>query len=190
MPVVEIAYEDLIFDPHVQEMCVSENFTCPHYGHSWACPPEAPFMDQELARFCRFFLVYFGLNIDDYVAATQGEHPDWSDEFIRDSVHVGVGQKTMEDGYLTELQAFLDTYPEPYEEKRVFWCGGSCNLCENPEDGGCTHDDKELCRRPEEIHYSMEAVGINVDETVKKSGIELEWPPVHWTYRIGLVCFR
>ncbi|OLS12537.1 MAG: hypothetical protein RBG13Loki_3848 [Promethearchaeota archaeon CR_4] len=187
MPVAEIKYEDLVFDPAVQQMCVTPKFTCPHYGHSWACPPEAPYLKEELAKYKKFYIVYFGVNLDDYVSTQRKDHPGWSENSIRNSVYFG---KMLQEGYETELTTFLVTYNAPYSEKWVFWCGGSCALCENPKDGGCTHDAGHQCRHPDEMRYSMEAVGIMVNETVKKTGIEIEWPPVHWTYRIGLVCFK
>ncbi len=37
-------------------------------------------------------------------------------------------------------------------------------------------------------HYSIiscpEGAGVNVTETMKRAGIELEWPPVNYTYQI------
>ncbi len=187
MPVAEIKYEDLVFDPAVQKLCVTPKFSCPHYGHSWACPPEAPFMKETLAKYRKFYLVYFGVNLDEYVQAQRKKHSRWSDTTIRNSIY---SSKLLQEGYEVDLKKFLDSYNEPYSEKLVFWCGGSCDLCENPQDGGCTHDAGQPCRKPSEIHYSMEAVGMLVNETVKKAGINIEWPPVHWTYRIGLVCYK
>ena len=176
-----------MFDPAVQRMCVTHKFSCPNYGHSWACPPEAPYMKEELSKYRVFYLVYFGVNLDDYVKTQRKKHPRWSEEVIRNSVF---SSKLLQEGYERELTKFLDSYKEPYSEKRVFWSGGSCDLCKNPKDGGCTHDAGRPCRYPDQIHYSMEAVGILMSDTVKIAGIEIEWPPVHWTYRIGLVCFR
>ncbi len=187
MPVAEIKYEDLVFDPAVQKMCVTPKFTCPSYGHSWACPPEAPFMKETLAKYRKFYLVYVGINLDDYVLAQRKKHPRWTDESMRNSVF---SSKLLQQAYAKELNQFLDSHEKFYTEKFVFWCGGSCDLCDNQKDMGCTHDAGKPCRHPNEIHFSMEAVGMLVGDTVKKAGINIEWPPVHWTYRIGLVCFR
>jgi hypothetical protein len=38
-----------------------------------------------------------------------------------------------------------------------------------------------------EIEYIPEAHGVNVTETMRRVGIELEWPPVSVTYQIALV---
>lgn len=31
-----------------------------------------------------------------------------------------------------------------------------------------------------------EAMGINVTETMRQIGVELEWPPEHWTYQVAM----
>ncbi len=144
-------------------------------------------MKEILAKYRKFYLVYFGVNLDDYVQAQRKKHPRWSEDVLRNSVY---SSKLLQEGYEKELRLFLASYSESYVEKRVFWCGGSCDLCGNPKDGGCTHDAGQPCRYPETMHYSMEAVGMLVGETVKKTGLKIEWPPVHFTYRVGLVCFR
>jgi hypothetical protein len=36
------------------------------------------------------------------------------------------------------------------------------------------------------ITICPEAMGINVTETMKQIGIELEWPPKNWTYQIAM----
>ena len=58
MPVREIRFEDLEFDKSVQTFCISDKFKCPNYGHSWACPPEAPYLEEQVSKFERFFLIY------------------------------------------------------------------------------------------------------------------------------------
>ncbi|MHA1456806.1 MAG: DUF2284 domain-containing protein [Promethearchaeota archaeon] len=41
-------YDDIYFDPKVQEMCVSPSFKCPFYGHSWSCPPNSPYLEKAI----------------------------------------------------------------------------------------------------------------------------------------------
>ncbi|MFW9770939.1 MAG: DUF2284 domain-containing protein, partial [Candidatus Thorarchaeota archaeon] len=52
------------------------------------------------------------------------------------------------------------------------------------------YQSNKPCRYPNEIRYSMEAVGIDVDKTVKKLNIKLEWPPKNYAYRFSLICFK
>jgi predicted metal-binding protein len=37
-----------------------------------------------------------------------------------------------------------------------------------------------------EISYGPEAMGVDCTDTMKKLGIELEWPPNEWTYQIAM----
>ena len=66
---------------------------------------------------------------------------------------------------------------ELYEIERqtpgsVSLSAGSCELCQ----GNCTRKDKEACRFPDKMRYSIEALGGNVGLTINKlMGIELEW---------------
>jgi hypothetical protein len=36
----------------------------------------------------------------------------------------------------------------------------------------------------------MEAVGIYVTQTVRNLNFNIEWPPIEYVYRFGLVCFK
>jgi len=63
-----------------------------------------------------------------------------------------------------------------------------CNL--NKEGKNCTYDDVLPCRYPDKKRFSMEAVGINVDKTVRNLKIPIEWPPLNHAYRFGLVCIK
>jgi predicted metal-binding protein len=70
------------------------------------------------------------------------------------------------------------------ENNLILW-DGYCRIC-HKEGLKCTYDSGEPCRyKP---RYSMEAVGINVDQTVKNAGFNLEWPPKKFAYRFGLIC--
>lgn len=43
----------------------------------------------------------------------------------------------------------------------------------------CTYSDLRII-------YIPEATGVNVTETMRSIGKELEWPPVNWTYQVAL----
>ena len=69
-------------------------------------------------------------------------------------------------------------------EEHILEIQGHCDFCK----WKCPNRNSPPCRAgglP-----SMEAVGINVDKTVKNLNIEIEWPPTNFIYRFGLVCFK
>ena len=74
MPYLDIKLVDIFFDPKVQTYCVNPNFKCPSYGHSWACPPEAPYLEEEVAKYHKFFLVYVKFNLSQYIQNGKAKH--------------------------------------------------------------------------------------------------------------------
>ncbi|MFX0059593.1 MAG: DUF2284 domain-containing protein [Candidatus Heimdallarchaeota archaeon] len=185
MPVIEIDLKNIIFDPKVQNYCNNPEFKCPNYGHSWACPPEAPYLEKSIADFRKFYLVYHEFNLKDYVNKKRKDKPKQSEKRIRESFY----RKEIVRDYLeNEIYDFLESFKESYNEKLILW-DGYCRVC-NKAGESCTYDDCKPCRYPLEKRYSMEAVGIDVDKTVKNLKIQIEWPPLNKAYRFGLICFK
>jgi predicted metal-binding protein len=183
MPYLEIEKEYIIFDPEVQTYCNNSEFKCPNYNHSWACPPVSPYLEEEVSTYKKFFLIYYKFDLDTYISEVKQIHPDRSIEKILQSFY---RKSYMRDHLEVEIFNFLEENDVNYNEKLVLW-DGFCRLCYK-ENQKCTYDGGKSCRY--EPRYSMEAVGINVDKTVKNIGFEIEWPPTHFAYRFGLVCVK
>ena len=173
MPWKEIPKNAIIFDPKVQSYCNNPKFKCPYYGHSWACPPEAPYLEDEIMKYENFYLIYTKLNLKND-----------SRKENRKKYNYNKMRKIME----REMEKFIILHQNKFNEIRILW-DGHCRICEK-ENLKCSIDDDSPCRYPDKIRYSMEAVGINVSQTVKNVDIDIEWPPVNHVYRFGLVCSR
>lgn len=185
MPFKEITFNQIVFNPEVQEYCNNPKFKCPNYGHSHACPPIAPYLEDIVVKFKTYYLIFFKFDLEQYVKHKKVKNPNKSKEKIINSFY----RKSLMRDYLEqEILEFIDNFQEEYEERLILW-DGFCRLCYK-ENRTCTYDDNEPCRYPNDIRYSMEAVGINVDKTVKNLNINLEWPPIRYAYRFGLVCFK
>jgi len=185
MPAIEIPCKFIIFDPKVQTYCNNPKFKCPNYAHSWACPPEAPYLEKEITEFQKFFLIYYQFNINEYIREVRKKHPRKSEHSIRNSLY---RQDIARDYLDLEISSFLESYKEPIDKKLVLW-DGYCRVC-SKEGKLCSYDLDEPCRYPHNKRFSMEAVGINVDKTVRNLKIPLEWPPINYVYRFGLVCIK
>lgn len=61
----------------------------------------------------------------------------------------------------------------------ISFIGGSCKLCP----GGCA----DVCRNPQMSRIPIEAMGIDVVETMKKFGLSLKFPAKENIYRVGLI---
>ncbi|MFX1418381.1 MAG: DUF2284 domain-containing protein [Promethearchaeota archaeon] len=186
MPFIEIKFKDIIFDLKVQKYCTNSNFECPSYGHSWACPPEAPFLEQEVSQYKKFYLIFVKYNIKKYIEKQKLKYPKRNENDIRNAFFM---KNLLRDMLEQEIKVFTTEYQNFYDEKFILW-DGYCRICFNKKNKGCTYDNGEPCRYPDKIRYSMEAVGIDVTQTVKKLKFNLEWPPKEVLYRFGLVCFK
>ena len=185
MPSIEIKFDQIAFDLEVQTYCNNPKFKCPHYGHSWCCPPEAPYLENKASQYQKFFLVYYELDINIYIKQIQINHPKRSEEKIRNSIY---RNSLIRDGLEKEIDQFITNYKENFNNKLILY-DGHCRKCEK-EGNECTYDSGEPCRYPDNKRYSMEATGIHVDKTVRNLGFDIEWPPTHYIYRFGLVCFK
>jgi predicted metal-binding protein len=186
LPVLKIKLKDIIFDPKVQTYCISPSFKCPSYGHSWACPPEAPYMEELVAEFKEFYLVYYQLDLSEYIKNEKANYPKKSEKSIKNMLYSkGILHNKLE----REITNFIENYSEPYEERLILW-DGYCRICSNKIDKGCTYDSGNPCRYPIKRKYSMEAVGVEVTKTVSQLNLNIQWPPTDFLYRFGLICFK
>ncbi|MBD3195258.1 MAG: hypothetical protein GF317_09395 [Candidatus Lokiarchaeota archaeon] len=174
MPWKEIQKEKILFDKKVQTFCVSNKFECPNYGHNWACPPEAPYLEDEIMNFEKYFLVYSKIIISSEKDTKEIEKSN--------SLNI---QKELRDEIEGEISRFLKQNKSKYERIKILW-DGHCRIC-SKEGKKCTYDTGESCRYPDKIRYSMEAVGIHVTKTVKKAGLNIEWPPKNHVFRFALI---
>lgn len=186
MPILEIKFKDIIFDQNVQTYCINSNFKCPSYGHSWACPPEAPYLEREVSQYIKFYLIFVKFNLGSYIEKEKLRHPKRNETSIRNAFFM---KNLLRDRLEKEIKLFINEYQNSYEEKLILW-DGFCRLCFNEKDKGCTYDAGDPCRYPDKKRYSMEAVGIDVTQTVKNLNFNLEWPPNKHVYRFGLVCLK
>jgi predicted metal-binding protein len=186
LPFREINLKDIIFDPKVQTYCVSPNYKCPSYGHSWACPPEAPYLEEEVSKFKEFYLVYCEIDLVNQVKKEKVKNPNLSESQIRTKL---LTSSLLRDKMQEEIKFLLDKEHNKNKEKLILG-SGYCRTCFNKKDGGCTYDSGKPCRYPNKKRYSMEAAGIHVTETIKNLGLNIEWPPINYVYQFGLVCLR
>ena len=190
MPAVEIKYEDIYFVPKVQTLCVSPNFTCPNYNHSHSCPPVAPYLEEEVSQYKKFFLIYSIFDLENHIKEVKVKHPKRSEYRIKFDFQM---KSLFREDLDEEFTKFFENYNENYEEK-LFLFDGTCRICLNKEKGGCTFNDGKPCRYPNKKKYSMEAVGIEVIRSVydlkKSNKMEIDYPSQKYSYRFGLACFK
>ncbi|MFX0076201.1 MAG: DUF2284 domain-containing protein [Candidatus Hermodarchaeota archaeon] len=188
MPYAQIRYEDIHFDRKVQEMCISPSFKCPFYGHSWSCPPNSPYLERALSTYTEFYLIYSLFDLESYIKKEK-ERTGRSEFYIKNTFLL---TKSFESNELeNEFDKFLRNYNKTYK-KRLLLYDGTCKYCKIQNAGACTFDSGEPCRFPKEMRYSMEAIGIEVIQTVRDltDKLKIEYPSNKYSYRFGLACFK
>ncbi|MCK4481322.1 MAG: hypothetical protein KAV01_12405, partial [Candidatus Lokiarchaeota archaeon] len=118
MPIIEIKLGDILFDPKVQKYCVNSNFKCPSYGHSWACPPEAPYLEQEVSKYHRFFLIYVKFNLIEYIQDVKAKYPKRSEKRIKNAFFMN---NLLRDKLEQEINNFIEEDQILSEKKLVLW---------------------------------------------------------------------
>ena len=190
MPAVEIKYEDIYFDPKVQTLCVTTSFTCPNYNHSHSCPPVAPYLEEEVSKYKKFFLIYSQFDLENHIKEVKAKHPKRSEYRIKLAFQM---KSLFREDLDEEFNKFLESFNGEYKERLLLY-DGTCRICLNKEEGGCTFDDGKPCRYPNRRKYSMEAVGIEVIRSIhqlqKTNKIHIEYPSNKYSYRFGLACFK
>jgi predicted metal-binding protein len=186
MPFLEIRLKDIVFDPKVQTYCINSNFICPSYSHSWACPPEAPYLEQQISEFHKFYLIFVEFKLAEYIKKQKLLNLEETESNIRNTLFTkNLHRNKLEE----EIKTFVNEQETDYEERLILW-DGYCRLCSNKIDKGCTYDSGKPCRYPNDKRYSMEAIGIDVTRTVRNLDFKIEWPPTNVVYRFGLVCYK
>ena len=187
MPSLEIKYSEIFFDPKVQTMCISPSFTCSNYKTSHSCPPVAPYLEIEISSFKKFYLIYSKTNLSEYIKKIKMKHPNRSEFRIKNSFYM---KNLYKDDLHKEVDKFLTSVNNNFSETMLLY-DGTCRICHNKQDGGCTFDSGKLCRYPNNKRFSMEAVGIEVIGTVYDlKHKDFEYPSKDYEYRFGLVCLR
>lgn len=153
---------DLIFEENVKMNC----FYCGKYNNHWKCSPNLPNVDFQkmMGEYSKGLLVIY-------------EHPLTEEcplELVR-SESTNTVHKC-----LLSLEKWMWSKGC---SNAISFIGGSCKLCKN----GC---GKERCNNPYMSRSSIESTGVNVVKSVKKYGVEIEFPPVTKLNRIGLLLWQ
>ncbi|MBD3211194.1 MAG: hypothetical protein GF311_01205 [Candidatus Lokiarchaeota archaeon] len=186
MPSVRIQYSDIFFNPKVQEMCVTSSFRCPFYDNTWSCPPAAPYLESEIAKYSEYYLIYTRFNLEEYIKREKKKHPKRSELYIKSKLYYENNEYSND--LDEEIDAFIAQYDKSY--KKLILSSGTCNYCNTQDIEFCSYKTEEPCRFPERMRYSMEAVGIEVMKTVLNLDVDIKYPSKKYSYKFGLVCFK
>jgi len=168
-------------------MCISPSFTCPHYNHSHSCPPVAPYLEQEISKYSKFYLIYSRLNLSEYIKEKKAKHPKRSEQRIKYFFYMN---NLYKEDLKKEVENFVNDLKDGPKEMLLLF-DGTCKICLNDRDKGCTFDRGKPCRYPDQKMISMEAIGIEVIRTVAKlPNRAFEYPSKTYSYRFGLVCIK
>lgn len=135
-------------------------FYCTKYNNNFMCPPNIPQINyiKMIDEYEHVFIVYAKFKIEDI-------------------------EKTRRESSIYLHSAMIAMEKELWKYNKVTalsFIGGSCKLCSN----GC--DDKK-CRNPYFARMPVEALGINIINTVRKYGLSVNFYNVKEMLRIGML---
>ncbi|ATW27009.1 DUF2284 domain-containing protein [Candidatus Formimonas warabiya] len=129
-----LSYED---KENVARLCAEG---CPDYNRTWSCPPHSPSYSLYEKSFDHAVIVLF------YTALDQFDHIENLDQRIRTANTV----------LRSILERSLRSLEKKYQGRML--SSGICRLCLQ-----CSCIDKSSgCKRPKEMRYSMESLGLHV----------------------------
>ncbi|MBA4396236.1 MAG: hypothetical protein C0394_02430 [Syntrophus sp. (in: bacteria)] len=162
--VKRIEISDIVVDERVRLKCQIP--VCDSYNKNLMCPPHVPsvaFFREALARYTRAILIQMTAPLPEAI----------TDRACRDVY--APAKKLHELVNLAEKWAF--DYQFRFATGLI---GGCCRLC----DECVAAKDGRVCRHPFKARPSMEAMGIDVVETVLHAGLSIRFPienEVTWT---------
>lgn len=133
---------------------------CPKQNAYWCCPEFDFDVEQYWKKYNDLFLLALKIKPDDKYRGLRFEGEEL-DRILKETLNKG---KELLSG---EMAVWEKKMPGS-----VALSAGSCILCDEP----CAREAGEPCRHPEDMRYSMEALGANVGKTVSElMGLELQW---------------
>lgn len=113
---------------------------CPNYSYKWSCPPYSPSYSDYRIGFSKALLVLFYCNLNQFhYIKTEYMKVKASNSILR-----------------SRLDRLMRQLEIKYTGKML--TNGSCRLCKT-----CNKKNSLPCKKPSEMRYSMEALGLNVD---------------------------
>ena len=159
--IVVMPKRDIVFDERSRLLCVNN---CWNYGNRMTCPPNIPNINYEKAvkQYKKGLLIVL-----------DREFKNEKESFRKCKVE---STNTL---HFILLQLEQEAFNEGYSMATSF-IGGSCKLCKE-----C---DKSGCRFPKKSRIPMEAVGMDVIQTVEKYNIDIKFPAEKYEKlkRVGL----
>lgn len=134
---------------------------CPNFGKTWSCPP----YDFDPVDYWKQFQTFYLYAVKTTTPANLLEQT----YSLEDLMRIG-GEITKSSN--EEMCAHLQNLQEQFPESKIIG-GGTCLLCGA---GNCARQKGEPCRFPEQMSYSIESLGGNVEETLKRYfGEQIYW---------------
>lgn len=133
---------------------------CPTYNKFWCCPSFDFDVEEYWKKYNDLFLLAMRIKPD----------PKYRGKKFEGEELYNILKETMNKG--KELLAGELAVWEKKMPGSVALSAGSCILCKDK----CARETGEPCRHPEDMRYSMEALGANVGKTISElMGLEMLW---------------
>ncbi|KKN18395.1 hypothetical protein LCGC14_0956210 [marine sediment metagenome] len=140
---------------------------CPNYNNKETCPPKARYKPEILDHYSNFFLIYANFNIKKQKERMLEIHPNWSQKQASCLLY-------WQNSVKKKLRDFINEIYRRNKKKRIYIlsCGSGFNSMDFNQD----------------LVYSMEAIGIDVLNTLRNNSIDFEVKPIEKAILTTLLC--
>ncbi len=167
----EIQKESLVFTKKTRIWCQlpypNHPNGCPNFNKNPLCPPNVNFMEKILEKYLLFYLVYAEFDLKKQRKRMLRRHPNWSNRQANCLLY-------WQNSVKKELKRAIEKIILENKEKEILLlsCGSGF----------------KLSKYYTKMIPSMEAVGINVFNTLKNNHIEFELKPINKVILVNLLC--
>ena len=159
-----IAISDIIFDDRAVYMC---KYGCKNYNRKYSCPPFSLALKKQIQAGKYKYATIF--------ATTSKTNKDISRWRLRSLNH----QKESE---IQRISMYFHNMFSHRGVNHIILSGGACKRCRP-----CYASIDEPCGKPDKKQTSMEAVGIDCQRTLHKTGFDFEMPNIGSINRCGCI---
>lgn len=182
---IYLNYEDIVFSPLPQLLCQN----CGMFGRTYRCPPfTMPYYKtrEHLKKYNKFLLIVSESDKEEILKRFKHEKEhyklgDWKSWFYAgtqaNAINIG---KVRAD--VRRVFRFLNTR---YDNILCYDVGGGCLRCRP-----CNKQLHKPCKHPRDSFPSPEGSGIDLYQTLRQKGFEIETPPITKYISVAMICWK
>ena len=182
---IYLNYEDIVFSPLPQLLCQN----CGMFGRTFRCPPfTMPYYKtrEHLKNYNKFLLIIAESNKEDMLERYKHEREEFKVGTWKAEFYMGTQANAINLGKVRrDMRSVLIFLKTRFKYIVAYDVGGGCLRCRP-----CNKHQHKPCKHPLDSFPSPEGSGIDLYQTLRKIGFELETPPKTKYISVAMLVWR